>query len=170
MRGICSSQKVSMGFTLLEILLVVLIIGIMTVVGANVINSQSPERNIMDAAAQFQTELQYMCDLSVLENRAHGLEWTDSGRFWLTHHAGDWVLTQNNQVADPSLFKQQILLDGLIQRLESEPEELPHIICQTDGSHNAFEVRWLLAEEADGGYYALKSETPWQLSGAWVEH
>ncbi len=79
------------GFTLLEILLVVVIIGIMTVVGTNIINSQSPERAIMETAAKFEAELKYLCDLSVLENRAHGIEWSEYGRHWLTYQSGDWV-------------------------------------------------------------------------------
>lgn len=169
MREIWPSREMSKGFTLLEMLLVVLIVGIMTVVGANVINSQSPERNIMDAAARFEAELQYLCDLSVLENRAHGLEWTESGRYWLTHHSGDWLLSEQSPAEETLPFKQEILLDGLVQMLEPEVEELPHVVCQTDGSFNAFEVRWLLDDSADATYYALKSETPWQLSGAWIE-
>lgn len=161
-------HKYVKGFTLIEILLVVLIIAIMTVIGANVINSQSPERNIMNAASQFESELQFMCDLSILENRAHGVEWTETGRRWMSFQAGDWVLKENQMMAQDSTFQQQILLDGVVQILASDAEELPHVICQTDGSFNPFEVRWKLFDD-DTVFYAVQSETPWKIKGAWVE-
>lgn len=169
MKGFSASQKRFQGFTLLEILLVVLIIGIMTVVGANVISSQSPERSIMNAAAAFQAELTYMCDLSVLENRAHGVEWTESGRQWLSYQSGDWVIKEQPvNTGETVPYLQQILLDGVEQILEPEVEELPHVICQSDGSFNPFELRWIPLND-EKVYYSMKSVTPWQISGAWFE-
>ena len=63
-----------------------------------------------------------------------------------------------------------ILLNGLEQILLPDPEELPHVICQTDGSFNPFEVKWpVFKGQKVESFYSLKSETPYQLTGAWVE-
>lgn len=124
----------------------------------------------MDAAAKFEAELKYLCDLSVLENRAHGIEWSEFGRHWLTYQAGDWVLKEAVTSTEQLPFDQQVLLQGSVQMLAPEFEELPHVICQTDGSFNVFEVRWYMTEtDQNKRYYSLQSETPWQLTGGWVE-
>jgi len=156
------------GFTLVETLLVVVIVGIMSVMGVSLINSQSIERQILNEAALLEAKINYICDLSILENRAHGIEWTQDATWVLKHQAGDWVLLDLN---DTELkVSQQIILNGLVQTLAAEPEELPHLICQTDGSFNAFEVKWPVANENNRTlFYSLKSETPYQLVGQWFE-
>lgn len=155
------------GFTLIEILLVVVIIGIMSIMGINIISSQSNERQIMNDATMLEAKIKYICDLSILENRAHGIEWTENGLQVLKHQAGDWVVLD----ADDSGFEmdRQILLNGLVQTLEEEIEELPHVICQPDGSFNAFEVKWPAGVNKTALYYSLRSETPYQLVGTWLE-
>jgi general secretion pathway protein H len=158
------------GFTLIEVLLVVVIIAIMSVVSVNVINSQSYERQVMSHAAEIEAELKYLCDKAVLENRAYGIEWTKESHNVLKYQLGDWVVQQSpmNQREQKPQFQIQVLLNGLTQNLPQEAEELPHVICQSDGTMNPFELRWL-SLEPNGAYYSLKAETPWQVKGAWVE-
>jgi len=171
MNSVKPHTQISFGFTLIEILLVVLSVGIMTVLGANAINSQSAERLVMSAAAKLEAELKYICDLAVLENRAHGIEWNESGHHILKYQAGDWVMYENLKSTEQVPFKPQVLLNGIKQILEPEVEEMPHVICQTDGSFNAFELRWRTTiEQDDAPYYSLKSTSPWEVTGAWLEH
>jgi type II secretion system protein H len=170
MRSVNGHKTYSLGFTLIEILLVVLIIGIITVLGANAINSQSPERAIMSSAAKVEAKLKYICDLSVLENRPHGIEWVESGHQILKYQSGDWVIHETVVATGQTPFKPKVLLNGIEQILEPEVEEMPHVICQTDGSFNPFEIRWATTNENDDmPYYSLKSTSPWQLHGAWIE-
>lgn len=159
------------GFTLIEILLVVLIIAIMSYLGANAINSQSAERQIMNEAGLLEAEIKYICDLAVLENRAHGLEFSTTGVEVLQHNAGVWLSKgTQNQPPQPH-FKFRVLLSGKQQKLADEPEQMPHVICQSDGSLTPFELRWYVTENTtnESIYFMLKTESPWLLDGAWIE-
>ncbi len=158
----------SAGFTLIELLLVVVIVGIMSYMGINIINSQSIERKIINEAAILEAQIKFICDASILENRAHGIEWIEGSIQLLKHQAGDWVPL----AMEPPIFdtEQVVFLNGLQQVLETETEELPHVICQTDGSFNAFEVQWpIVGSSENKPHYSLKTESPYQLAGSWVE-
>ena len=167
---VTTSKAKTRGFTLLEVLLVVVIVAIMSVVSVNLINNQSYERQVMGHAAAIEAELKYLCDKAVFENRAYGIEWITDSHNVLKYQLGDWVVqpAKNNQYAQKPQFNLQVLLNGVVQVLPDEIEELPHVICQADGTMNPFELRWLSLEQT-GAHYSLKTETPWQLTGAWVE-
>lgn len=168
------------GFTLLEILLVVLIISIMTAVGANLINSQSLERVILNQAQQFNQDLTFVCEKAVFNNQAYGIEFYSNSYQVLRYHQAEWVLVESQ--AAPRFYEElttDLLLDGMAQELTAEQasgqQTLPHIICQTDGSFNAFELRFSATStyvennESDTIFYALETTSPWQLTGAWHE-
>ena len=164
------------GFTLLEVLLVVVIIGITALMGANLINSQSVERSIMSSAARFQAGMQYLCDQAVLENRAYGIEFTTELTAVLQHQNQQWVWLESQRV-DSGLeqFSKALLLNGVTVNLKPEPEQQPHLICQPDGSLSPFELRLWQADQSarasqpEGPYYVIRTEGPWRLSGAWHE-
>jgi prepilin-type N-terminal cleavage/methylation domain-containing protein len=169
----------SKGFTLMEILLVVLIVSIMTAVGANIINSQSIERMILNQAQKFDVDLTFICEKAVFENQAFGIEfYTDSYQV-LRYQQPQWLLIESQST--PTMKDEiavDLLLDGLIQEFETElgsnDEPLPHIICQSDGSFNAFELRFRAAQgmgssQENKTYYALHTQSPWQIEGAWYQ-
>ena len=166
------------GFTLLEILLVVLIVSIMSFIGVNIINSQSIERVILNQAQQFNDDLMYVCEKAVLENQAFGFEFLATGYQVLRYQQSEWLLLETQKVPQfNEAIETELLLDGLSQDISADSsigdENLPHIICQSDGSFNPFELRFSAEEAAEPNqlddkiYYALTSETPWQLKGAW---
>jgi len=162
-------MKHHQGFTLIEILLVVVIIGIMSVAGVNILNSQSVERQIMLTANQFESEIKYLCDRAILENRAYGVEWLSNGYQVMQYHQGSWRSMESSQgLVTIDGFDFELMIRGLNQELSEQVEQIPHVVCQTDGSINAFELR-LLSPESNN-YYSLRTETPWKLSGAWVEN
>ncbi len=168
--GQCSTSVMrATGFTLLEILLVVLIIGIMTVAGANLINSQSIERVIMNQAKQFETNLQYICEKAVFENQAFGIEWHESGYQVLRYQQASWLAVEQQATQLPEQVDSILLLDGYPQKLSVEAENIPHIICQTDGSINTFEWRLSVSNNPtnDKTHYSLRSSSPWELTGGW---
>ncbi len=162
-------SHVAAGFTLLEILLVVLIVSIMTAVGVNTINSQSIERVIMNQAQKFENDLQFICDKAVFENQAFGFEWTMSGYQVLRYQQQTWQPVEAQvDAAIPTTIQVDLLIDGLSQILPEEGEALPHIVCQSDGSFNAFELRFSAQQAATPAhYYALNTESPWRLTGGW---
>ena len=172
-------SHVSKGFTLLEILLVVLIVSILTAVGVNIINSQSIERHILNQAQQFSDDLKFLCEKAVLENQAFGIEFHSNGYQALRYQQPDWFLLESQilfQVNESLAI--DLLLEGLSQNLDEESvpnkTHLPHIICQSDGSFNTFELRISAAVQNNESfeaktYYAIKPSSPWQLNGAWYQ-
>ncbi len=160
----------SAGFTLLEMLLVVLIVGIMGVAGSNLINSQSIERVIMSHAQQFSANLKFICEKAVFENQAFGIEWQPNGYQVLRYQQPNWLVVEQQQATQfPDGIASEIRLDGYPQILADEADDLPHIICQADGSFNAFEVRFVAnnGQTNKQAYYALSNTTPWQVTGGW---
>ena len=165
------------GFTLLEILLVVLIISVMTAVGVNVINSQSTERLILNLSQQFADDLKFICEKAIMENQAFGIELHANGYQALRYQQPDWVAGKASLRVNEHVVN-DLLIGGLHQELSPEStledEFLPHIVCQADGSFNAFELRFSATEQLSKNsgsktYYALKTQSPWQLDGAWYQ-
>ncbi|MFC3194377.1 type II secretion system minor pseudopilin GspH [Marinicella sediminis] len=164
------------GFTLIEMLLVVVIIGITAYMGVNLINSQSAERNIMSAAARFQAGIEYVCDQAILENRAYGIEFTHDGQFVMQHQHNQWAWLEGQQLlTDLAQFPHAIYINGRPISLKPDVEQQPHLICQSDGSLSPFELRvWIPAEnpsenQTGNSYYKLKNDSPWIITGAWHE-
>jgi general secretion pathway protein H len=169
-----NTLKQASGFTLIEVLLVVVIIGITAFMGVNFINSQSVERHIMSSAARFQAGLTYLCDQAVLENRAYGIEFTTEMTAVLQHQNQQWVWLESQRIdSELEQFSKAVLLNGLTVSLKAEPEQQPHVICQPDGSLSPFELRlWQAgqteqANQSDEPYYVVRSDGPWRISGAW---
>ncbi len=155
------------GFTLLEILLVVLIVAIMASVGVNLINNQSIERQMMAHTEQLEANIKFLCEQSILENHAYGIEWTTNNYHVLRYQQQEWLLLDSSENTPlVSNLQHEIRINGLPQRLVEEAEKLPHVVCQADGSFNAFEFR-VFATESPNTYYTLASESRWRLQGEW---
>ncbi|MCX7554768.1 prepilin-type N-terminal cleavage/methylation domain-containing protein [Marinicella sp. S1101] len=159
------------GFTLLEILLVVLIIGVMTAVGANIINSQSVERTVMNQAKTTEQHLVFLCQKAVFDNQALGIEFNQLGYQIFRYRQPTWQLVENIELPPLSeVVSVELLLDGLSQDLPVEPEGLPQIVCQTDGSWNGFELRFYANnQQQTTDYFVLSTTSPWQLTSTWAE-
>ena len=69
----------------------------MTVAGANLINSQSIERVIMNQAKQFETNLQYLCEKAVFEHQAFGIEMQSGGYAVMRYQQASWQLVEQQQ-------------------------------------------------------------------------
>lgn len=157
---------------MLEILLVVFIIGIMTVVGANIINSQSVERTVLNQARSTEQHLIFLCEKAVFDNQALGIEFNQLGYQIFRYRQPTWQLLENIDLPPFSeAVDVELLLDGLSQDLPAEPEGLPQIVCQTDGSWNGFELRFSAnSQQQATDYFALSTESPWQLTSTWGEY
>lgn len=154
------------GFTLLEMLLVVVIIGIMSVLGVNLVNSQSIERVVLNQAQQVEASLKLLCEQSVFENQAQGLEVLTTGLQVLRYQQPIW---QARDFQVPGAWESQVELyiDGLSQQLLPEATDEPHIICQTDGSFSQFTLHFFADPATPEVYYVLETAGPWELTGGW---
>ena len=159
-------KPISQGFTLLEILLVVVIIGIMTTAGVNLVNSQSLERVIINQAKAFEQNLKFLCEKSVFENQAIGVELNQFGYQAYRYQRQIWQLIEKEAIPEfNNEIEFSLLLDGITQKITVEGDGLPQIVCQADGTFNGFELRFVAG--GDGSYYALTASTPWTLTAQW---
>ncbi|MFV0543785.1 MAG: Tfp pilus assembly protein FimT/FimU [Marinicella pacifica] len=157
------------GFTLIEVLLVVIIIGIMTTVGVGLVNSQSGERTLQNKAQQWQQLLTYLCQQSVLNNRSYGIEFAQQTAGVFVYEDFRWrELPRWSEVLAVDTLSWEVSLDGHTQPLETELSALPHLVCYSDGRINPFRLKlWLTQLPASA--YELTSQSPFKISGHWHE-
>lgn len=102
------------GFTLLEVLMVVLVVGILSAVVLLGLNPGGPERRMDDEAERLASLLSLASSEAVMQNREYGLHLDDTGyRFLcLDDKSQRWT-----PCAGDSLFRQHALPEGLEVRV-----------------------------------------------------
>lgn len=153
----------------MEVLLVVVIIGIMAAVGVGLVNSQSSERQLQQQAQQWQQMLSYLCQQSVLNNRAYGIELSQNTAQVLVFEQPHWQpMVQLTEALPIENLSWQVQLEGRSMPLAAELTALPHLVCYSDGQINPFTLQLRLSQLPDISY-EIMAETPWQLTGQWHE-
>ncbi len=171
MRGARNTLRPA-GFTLLEMLLVVVIVSVMTALGVNYFSSHSVERQMALQGERLQAQLQHLCEMSILQNRPHAVEFTRNTRQFLQQYAGQWV-----EIDDQPLLRMEALPGDLQYRLKlgneavqlgEEFDRSADLRCHADGSWNVFELSISEGPE-EAVARVIRSETPWELVHAWAE-
>lgn len=163
-------KSTNRGFTLLEVLVVTVIIGIVSVVGVNLINNRSPQREAVNQAKKISGQINFLCEKAVFENRVLGLEFSQQAYQQLSFEQGTW-LSSGTDLATP-LSKHLnliVLLDDSQQIIDKEFQDKPQIVCFPNGQSTPFELR-LSSKEASteaAAVYLLKSMPDGKLIGAW---
>lgn len=105
------------GFTLLEVLMVVLVVGILSAVVLISLNTGGPERRLDDEAERLASLLSLASSEAVMQNREYGLRLEDDGYRFLCLDDGkqQWL-----ECSGDSLFKRHILPEGLEVRVLNE--------------------------------------------------
>lgn len=153
----------------MEVLLVIVIIGIMAAVGVGLINSQSSERQLQHKAQQWQQMLTYLCQQSVLHNRAYGVELSQYSAQVMVFEQPQWQPHEQLSQALPTEdLSWLIRLEGRDMPLTAEFTALPHLVCYSDGQINPFSLQLRLSQLARVAY-EITAETPWQITGNWHE-
>lgn len=111
------SCRYASGFTLLEVLMVVLVVGILSAVVLLGLNPGGPERRMNDEAERLASLLSLASSEAVMQNREYGLHLDDTGyRFLcLDDKSQRWT-----PCAGDSLFRQHALPEGLEVRVLSD--------------------------------------------------
>lgn len=155
------------GFTLLEILLVVLIIAIMAAVGVGLINSQSVARQLQSRAGQWQQGLTYLCEQALLDNRTLGIEFSKQNSQVLEFTDKQWQpVVHFNELFVTENIELRINSDGREMAIPQKFEDLPHIVCYSDGRISDFSMYLQIPNVVDLSYQ-LSNKNPWQITGEW---
>jgi general secretion pathway protein H len=159
------------GFTLIEILIVIVIVSIMTVLGVQMINSGSIERTVQQQVNQFKASFAYSCDQASLQNRIYGLKIFQNGYSFSTLVNQQWqdVLASEalaNIEFDNGIYF-DLSVDGRVVELTQNSNQIPQIICDSSGEISAFVLN--LHNSSNASIYQLKPKDFWSLEGRWLD-
>jgi general secretion pathway protein H len=152
------------GFTLIEILVVLVIVGIIVAAALLSLGTLGDNRNLQNEARRLATLLQMATDDATIQGRDFGIEVMTAGYRFVEH---DPWLNQWLEVTDDDLMRERkleegtefelvieehrVLLEDDAQETEREAEEihardltddyLPHILILSSGDASPFELR-----------------------------
>lgn len=162
----------SAGFTLLEILLVVVILVILTAASIQLVGGRSYEDKIKEQSQDLIKQINYMCEKAVFENRPFALEFIKESHQLLTYRKQKWLAINDKQwpfkEIDPEINR-QLYVSGKVQNLSADFVQKPHVICYNTGQLTAFELL-LNSGSAENlkVTYQIKSTQPTKVSSGWL--
>ncbi|MFY7697726.1 MAG: type II secretion system minor pseudopilin GspH [Legionella sp.] len=128
------------GFTLIEILVVVLIISMTTGFALLAFNDFGTNRQAMIAAEEFVNHLQFTQQLAVLESATYGIQLFNNGYRIISYqpNTANWVVLNKN-----AAFQKQFFPTATRISLESQTTvaNTPPIIIDQSGGVNDFAIR-----------------------------
>lgn len=158
------------GFTLIEILIVIVIVSILTVLGVQMISSGSIERTVQSSANKFRTSFDYACELASLQNRIYGVKFYESGYAFSTYFNQQWQDVTASEALLLTDFKNGLKLDLLVDGrpviLKDELPNIPQIICEETGQISTFELN--INNSSNSSVYQIKPKDFWNLEGFWI--
>jgi len=159
------------GFTLIEILVVVVIVSILTVMGVQMISSGSVERNLQQHGRILQSSIEFACDQAILQNMPYGLTVSQAayGFSILTEKNWQPAIYQENSLDKTFTDGSQIslVLDGQETTLAKELGETPQIVCDTTGEISPFRLE--ISDATGQHHYQLTTTDFWQIEGQWLD-
>lgn len=146
--GHCANPSAHRGFTLLEVLMVVLLVGIISSVVVMSVNTTGPERQLPEEAARLATLLEQAANEAVMQNQELGLRVTGQGYAFL-------CLDEAKQRWAPctdDIFRERELPDGLELHLlrQGSIKDLPRM-STGNASDATSAVRARQEEEGNAG-------------------
>lgn len=147
-RDRCASPSAFRGFTLLEVLMVVLLVGIISSVVVMSVNTTGPERQLPEESARLATLLEQAANEAVMQNQELGLRVTGQGYVFLCL---DEARQRWKPCAD-EIFRERELPDGLELHLlrQGSIKDLPRMSTGT-ASDATSAVRQRQEEEGNAG-------------------
>lgn len=165
------SHKSIQGFTLIEILVVVVIVSILTVLGVQMISSGSVERNLQQHGRKLQASIEYSCDQATLQNIPYGVKFYKNGYIFVQYVNQQWLdlMGQDVSFATELTDGSQLILsiDGQSLVLPVEVDEIPQVLCDSSGQLTPFVL--LISDATQQHHYQLKTKDFWQLEGRWLD-
>lgn len=149
----CSAQyrRISRGFTLLEVLMVVLVVGIISGVAMLSFNPGGAERHLQDESDRLVALMAQAADEAVMQNQEYGFKISDKGYYFLCL---DEVKQRWKSCPSESIFRERELPDGLEMHLLHEGKMILPLLANaksdnTDGN-NASDAKPSKDKEDEG--------------------
>lgn len=159
MRGLCVSRARPRGFTLIEILVVLVIVGVLALAVSIGIATVGGERQLTREAERFQALVAHACTRAELGGREIGLRLDDQGYAFTRLGFEGWTSEAEEGELRPRQWVQgmrvELRRDGRELRLDEGARDLPQIICFSSGELSPFVLRLALGDV----------ETRYELSG-----
>ena len=154
------------GFTLLELLVVLLILGILTTLATLSLGGDA-KSHIKDEARRFAALAELATEESILQGRVLGLDFHAGGYRFLFMSMDDkgqmlWLPLDEDRILRPRdmhpEIRPQLLLDGLPYTLpeRANEEPTPHIFFLSSGERTPFELR--LGRREGDTVYRIKAD------------
>ncbi len=158
------------GFTLIEILVVVVIISILMALGVQMISSGSVERNLQQRGKILKYSIQYACDQATFQNRAYGIKFYSNAYGFNQFVNNEWVEVISDQLTTVKLndgMKFALSIDGQKVVLKEDEIEIPQVSCDATGRLSPFELT--ISDTNDMHHYQLRTTDSWEIEGQWLE-
>lgn len=153
-RGTLNKKKVSLhfshltssrthGFTLLELLIVIVIISVLFTFVSLTIRSSSPEEQIKKEAERLHRLVQLALEEAVLKNTEYGLEFKQTSYRFLTFKDDKWQVVEGDK-----LFRQRVLPNDMEIELSVEQNDI--VIGETTETNSSKKAKpqvFLLSSE-----------------------
>lgn len=158
------------GFTLIEILVVVVIISILMALGTQMISSGSVERNLQQRGKILKYSIQYACDQATFQNRAYGIKFYADAYDFSQYVENQWIDVVSEQLAskkfnDSIVFS--LVIDGQSVVLSDQDLKVPQVSCDATGQLSAFEL--IISDLTNKHHYQLRTTDSWELQGHWLD-
>lgn len=159
------------GFTLIEILVVVVIVSLLTVLGVQMISSGSIERHLQQHGKRLQSSLEFACDQATLQNIPYGVAFSQTGYQFFIYVNQNWqVLNFDNtnlshEFTDGSQISLSIDDQPLV--LKEDYADKPQLLCDNTGQLSPFEL--LISDTSKQHQFQLKTSDYWTIESRWLD-
>lgn len=154
----------SAGFSLLELLSVVVIIAVLAAALTLSISLGGPERRLQHEAERLQALLAYACERSELTGRNIGFNVVKEGYAFSEHSRDSWTPVKTNELRRrqwPKLMSVSLLGQSGPITLPEEISEHPQVVCFSSGELTPFRLELALGEAKER--YRLVGESNGEL-------
>lgn len=164
--------KKTKGFTLLEMLLVLVIIVIMVAAGVRMTSPGSLTSLAKEQGQWLVKKLSLLCEKSLFENRHLALEFSQQGQQFLEHTGVDWQVLED-ELMRPLMVESDLawslFLKDRRQTFEPSFQSKPHIICYPSGQLSAFDVRITAESDEQISVYQVTSTGSDRVEQGWFD-
>ncbi len=169
--GMKSKPKQMLGFTLLELLLVLVISAIMVTAGVQLIGGRTAHDRITEQAHLIRRQLDFLCEKAVFENRPFAMEFNNNRHQVLSYRKQKWMPLGDHAWPHKALdeaVEWALFVQGKKLSLSDQFKDLPQLICYPSGQLSAFAIRISDRFDAQQQAFQLKTDSPTELSAGWL--